>query len=89
VEAHLITPLFMKEGVDLPPALTLVAQALFAAVFGLIGLLVAVPLLAAVMVPIKMLYVEGVVGDAMVLPASRGGGAESASMPGNGGPGDG
>jgi predicted PurR-regulated permease PerM len=75
VEAHLITPLFMKEGVDLPPALTLVAQALFAAVFGLIGVLVAVPLLAAIMVPIKMLYVEGVVGDAMVLPP-RGGGAE-------------
>ena len=34
-----------------------------ALVFGFIGLMVAVPMLAAVMVPIKMLYVEDVVGD--------------------------
>jgi hypothetical protein len=34
-----------------------------ALVFGFLGLLVAVPLLAAGMVAVKMLYVEGVVGD--------------------------
>ena len=34
-----------------------------ALLFGFIGLMVAVPVLAAVMVPIKMLYVEDVVGD--------------------------
>jgi predicted PurR-regulated permease PerM len=51
--------------------MTLIAQALMAAVFGFIGLLVAVPLLAAIMVPIKMLYVEGVVGDEMVLPGDE------------------
>jgi predicted PurR-regulated permease PerM len=32
-------------------------------VFGFLGLMVAVPLTAAIMVPIKMLYVEDVVGD--------------------------
>ena len=37
--------------------------ALMALVFGFIGLMVAVPLLAAVMVPIKMLYVEDALGD--------------------------
>ena len=63
LESNILMPLLMKEGVSLPPALTLVAQALMAIVFGFLGLLVAVPLVAAVMVPIKMLYVEGVVGD--------------------------
>ena len=63
IENHLLIPLLMRGGVDLPPALTVVTQALMALVFGFIGLMVAVPLLAAVMVPIKMLYVQDVVGD--------------------------
>jgi len=36
-----------------------------ALLFGFLGLMVAVPLLAAVIVPIKLLYVRGVVGDAV------------------------
>jgi predicted PurR-regulated permease PerM len=61
-ENHVLIPNLMKE-VDLPPAVTIMAQALMALVFGFLGLLVAVPLVAAIMVPIKMLYVEDVVGD--------------------------
>jgi predicted PurR-regulated permease PerM len=69
LENHVLIPLLMKGGVNLPPALTIVSQALMALVFGFLGLLVAVPLVAAVLVPIKMLYVEGVVGDDVtVLP---------------------
>jgi predicted PurR-regulated permease PerM len=67
LENHVLIPLLMKEGVDLPPALTIIGQALMALVFGFLGLLVAVPMLAAVMVPIKMLYVEDVVGDHVLL----------------------
>ena len=63
LENHILIPLLMRGGVDLPPALTVITQALMALVFGFIGLMVAVPLLAAVMVPIKMLYVQDVVGD--------------------------
>jgi predicted PurR-regulated permease PerM len=33
--------------------------------FGFLGLMVAVPLTAALIVPVKLLYVEDVVGDAM------------------------
>jgi predicted PurR-regulated permease PerM len=36
---------------------------LMAMLFGFLGLMCAVPALAAVMVAIKMLYVEGVVGE--------------------------
>lgn len=62
-ENHLLIPLLMKGGVDAPPVLTILSQALMALLFGFVGLLCAVPLLAAVMVAVKMLYVEGVVGD--------------------------
>ena len=63
VEGHLLIPMLMKEGMDLPPALTILAQAVMALVFGFLGLMVAVPVLAAVIVPIKMLYVQDVIGD--------------------------
>jgi predicted PurR-regulated permease PerM len=68
IEGNILIPLLMKEGVDLPPALTIVAQALMAWLFGILGLLVAVPLLAAGMVMVKLLYVEDIVGDPIDLP---------------------
>jgi predicted PurR-regulated permease PerM len=63
LENHILIPMLMKGGVDIPPALTILAQALLALVFGFLGLMVAVPVLAATMVAVKLLYVEGVVGD--------------------------
>jgi predicted PurR-regulated permease PerM len=64
LEGHVLIPILMKEGMDLPPALTIVTQAVMALLFGFIGLMVAVPLLAVVIVPVKLLYMEGVVGGA-------------------------
>lgn len=55
LENHLLIPILMKEGIDIPPALTIVAQALMAIVFGFLGLLVAVPLLATVMIAFRTL----------------------------------
>jgi predicted PurR-regulated permease PerM len=63
MENYLLIPFLMREGVDLPPALTIIAQALMALIFGFLGLLCAVPLLAATMVAVKMLYVQDVVGE--------------------------
>jgi predicted PurR-regulated permease PerM len=63
MENQLLIPMLMKGGVDLPPALTLVAQAMLAVLFGFLGLMVAVPALAATMVGVKMLYVQDVVGE--------------------------
>jgi predicted PurR-regulated permease PerM len=62
LENNLLIPTLMRE-VDLPPALTMMSQALMAIIFGFLGLLVAVPAVAGLLVPIKMLYVEDVVGD--------------------------
>jgi predicted PurR-regulated permease PerM len=52
-ENHLLVPVLMKHGVDLPPAMTLGIQALMSALFGFLGLLVAVPLLAAILTFVK------------------------------------
>src|SRR5438552_8146374 len=48
VENHLLVPVLMKAGANLPPALTLGIQALMSALFGFLGSSVAVPLLAAI-----------------------------------------
>jgi predicted PurR-regulated permease PerM len=70
-EANVLIPMLMNRRISLPPALTIVTQALMTLAFGFLGLMVAVPLLAAVLVPIKLLYVEDVVGDS-VTPEANG-----------------
>ena len=65
IESNVLIPLLMQGRIDLPPAVTITAQALMTLAFGFLGLMVAVPILAAVMVGVKLLYVEDVVGDAM------------------------
>lgn len=73
LEGVVLQPLLMKEGLKLPPVITILGQALFALVFGFMGLLLAVPLLATVMVPVKMLYVRDVVGDDVSVPGEDSG----------------
>ena len=73
LEGVVLQPLLMKEGLELPPVITILGQALFSLVFGFLGLLLAVPLLASVMVPIKLLYVRDVVGDEVSVPGEESG----------------
>lgn len=49
-DGYVLIPLVAKKTVDLPPALTLSAQVLFAALFGLLGLAIADPITAAIKV---------------------------------------
>lgn len=58
LESNVITPLVMKGAVELPPALTMFVQAIMAVLFGFLGLLLAVPVLAAGLVLVRRLYVE-------------------------------
>jgi predicted PurR-regulated permease PerM len=64
IESYLITPLVQQRTAFLPPVLTLLAQVLLGVLSGIIGILVATPLIAATLVLVKMLYVEDVLGDA-------------------------
>jgi predicted PurR-regulated permease PerM len=63
LEAYVVTPLVQSRTVHLPPVLTIFAQIFLGFLLGFIGLLVAVPLTAAGMVLVKMLYVEDTLGD--------------------------
>ena len=63
IEGHLLIPMLMKRGMNLPPLITILGQAVMAVVFGFLGLLVAVPLVATVLTAVKMLYVNDVMGD--------------------------
>ncbi|HEX7708879.1 MAG TPA: AI-2E family transporter [Thermoanaerobaculia bacterium] len=63
IESNLISPLLLKSRLDIPPVLTLLVVSALGLVFGIIGVLVAEPLLAAAMVATKILYVRDVVGD--------------------------
>ena len=63
LEGNVITPLLLEKRLDIPPVLTVVTVSAMGVVFGVIGMLVAEPLLAAGLVVTKMLYVQDVVGD--------------------------
>jgi len=63
VESFLITPIIQQKTVKLPPALSIVTQLLLTFVLGAIGLVIASPLLAIVLVVIRMIYIEDFLGD--------------------------
>jgi predicted PurR-regulated permease PerM len=63
IEGHVLIPMLMSRGMNLPPLITILGQAMMAVVFGFLGLLVAVPLVAVILTAVKMLYVNDVMGD--------------------------
>jgi predicted PurR-regulated permease PerM len=68
VEGYVLQPLIESRAVDLPPALTIVMQLVFGALFGFAGVALATPLAAALKVLVQMLYVEDVLGDKVEEP---------------------
>jgi predicted PurR-regulated permease PerM len=63
VESNIVTPLIERETLELPPALTIISQLALAVLVGGLGLVLATPLLAVVMVLVQMVYVEDVLSD--------------------------
>ncbi len=59
LESYLVTPLIQREAVSIPPGLLLVVQVWLGLVAGLMGMLVAEPLIVLGMVLIQCLYVKG------------------------------
>jgi predicted PurR-regulated permease PerM len=58
LESYVVTPLVQQEAVSLLPALILMAQVLLGVTVGWLGLLLATPLTAAVVVVVRRLYLE-------------------------------
>ena len=63
LEGYVLTPMVQRRAVELPPALLILFQVLAGLLLGVLGVVLAAPLLAVVVVAIKMLYVEDVLGD--------------------------
>ena len=63
LEGYVLTPMVQKWAVDTPPAVLIVAQVLSGVLFGALGVMMAAPLLSIVIVVVKMLWVEDVLGD--------------------------
>ena len=58
IEANFVQPMIMERQVHMPPVLSILAVLIMAELLGVVGLLVAVPALATVMVVIRRIYVD-------------------------------
>ncbi|MEP6900645.1 MAG: AI-2E family transporter [Actinomycetota bacterium] len=63
IESNLVTPYIERQTVELPPALTVVAQLALGIIIGGLGLVLATPLLAVVVVLVQTAYIEDILGD--------------------------
>lgn len=63
IEQHLLIPIVQRYSISLPPALTVVALLLMGSLFGFWGILLAAPVTATIIVLVKRIYVEAVLGD--------------------------
>ena len=71
IDGYLLTPLVDRRSVELPPVLTITAQVLLGIAFGFVGILLASPLTAVAMILVKMLYVEDLLGDRVLLEVEK------------------
>jgi len=69
VEANIVHPLIMQHRVALPPALTILSVLVMGALAGLLGMLVAVPALATLIVVIRHVLIYDVYGERPDTPA--------------------
>jgi predicted PurR-regulated permease PerM len=67
LQSQVIAPLVFKESINLPPVLVLIGQ-IFAAVFlGFLGIMLAVPIIAILMILVQEVYIKDVLGDKQTL----------------------
>ncbi|MFG0263233.1 MAG: AI-2E family transporter [Novipirellula sp. JB048] len=63
IESYLITPMIQRQEVALPPILTIAAQLLMGVWVGVIGVMMAAPLVVMAMVLIQLFYIRDRLGD--------------------------
>lgn len=68
IEGYVIGPLIQRQAVEIPPAWTLVAIVLFGSLFGVMGIAMAMPLVAIGRVAVLRFYVEDFLGDNLSSP---------------------
>ncbi|MFP4387518.1 MAG: AI-2E family transporter [Desulfococcaceae bacterium] len=68
IEGNFLTPMVQQRVLSVPAALILATQVLLFNLMGFLGIVLAMPLLACVMVLVQMVYVEDFLGDRMENP---------------------
>ncbi len=68
IEGNFLTPMVQQQVISVPAALILATQVLLFNLMGFLGIVLAMPLLACVMVLVQMVYVEGFLEDRMENP---------------------
>lgn len=63
LDGYVFTPLVDRRSVELPPVLTITAQVLLGVLVGSLGVVLASPLVASLLVIVQRLYVEDALGD--------------------------
>jgi predicted PurR-regulated permease PerM len=71
LDGYVFEPLVEKHSVRLPPAMTVIAQVVLGLLFGSLGVLLAVPLVAVCLVTYKMVYLESVWSEQVQLPGDK------------------
>jgi predicted PurR-regulated permease PerM len=72
VEANFVSPYVMERQVNVPPVLTILGVLLMGKLFGPVGLIVAVPTLAVIMVLVRHILLGEVYGDPLERHAAAG-----------------
>ena len=62
-EGNVLMPLIQKYASDLPPVLSVMGIVAFGSLFGFAGILLATPLVLVLIVLVKRVYIEGMLGD--------------------------
>jgi predicted PurR-regulated permease PerM len=65
IEGYAITPLIHRRAIQVPPAVIIGTQLLMAVTIGFLGVVLALPLLATILVLVQMLYVEDTLNDSL------------------------
>lgn len=62
-ESNLLVPYVQKRAVELPPVVALFSTVIFGFLFGVLGLIFAVPLVVTLMIAVQEIYVHDILGD--------------------------
>jgi predicted PurR-regulated permease PerM len=63
LQSQIVSPLLVAESLNLPPVLVLLGQIVAGLFFGFMGIMLAVPLIAIVMVLVQEVYIHDILGD--------------------------
>ncbi len=63
IESNVLVPYVQKRAVELPPVVALFSTVIFGLLFGVLGLIFAVPLVVMLMIAVQEIYVHDILGD--------------------------